>query len=122
MNQIDDVPLRRVGIIVLEDKEFIHAIVLQSGEIDKEVDWACQCFADDEILLSPYLICRQIYDSNKVVEAAALTPSRRLSRSFRALVRKCSASEANGGPMRQSHSRSRDTTIPAYRVPWSVHN
>ena len=59
MHKINDVLLRRVGVAILKDKEFIHAILLKLGELDKQANWACQVFADDQILLPSHLFTGQ---------------------------------------------------------------
>ena len=59
MHKINDVLLRRVGVAILKDKELIHAILLKLGELDKQANWPCQVFADDQILLPSDLFTGQ---------------------------------------------------------------
>lgn len=54
----DDVALRRVDIVVLEEKGLVDAVFLQRGELDKQVQWACKSFLKHEILLASYLSAR----------------------------------------------------------------
>jgi hypothetical protein len=55
MNQVDYVSLGGVGIAILENKELIHSMFLESREVDKEIYGACQCFCNDKIFLPPDL-------------------------------------------------------------------
>jgi hypothetical protein len=59
MHKINDVLLRRVGVAILKDKELIHTILLKLGELDKQANWPCQVFADDQILLPSDLFTGQ---------------------------------------------------------------
>lgn len=73
---------------------------LESGEIDNQIDWAGQSFADDQVFLSSNLEANSMFDRHDGVGSTILTLSKRLSRSFRAFVRKWSASDPSGGPIR----------------------
>lgn len=48
----DDIALRRVDIVVLEEEGLVYAIFLQRGELDKQVQRASECFLKHEILLA----------------------------------------------------------------------
>jgi hypothetical protein len=50
MDQVGHISLRGVGIAIFQDKELVHSIFLECREIDKEVDWPGQSFANDKIL------------------------------------------------------------------------
>ena len=81
---------------------------LKSGKCDKEVDGPSQGLANDKVLRSSDLETCSKYGRQLVVVSALRTPSRRLSSSFRALVRRWSASEPDSCPMRKA-TLSRET-------------
>jgi hypothetical protein len=73
--------LGRVDVVILEEEGLIHAIFLQCGEFDEQVQWACKGFLKYEILLASDLDALV-----GVVDCAVrfyLTPSSSWSRSRR---------------------------------------
>lgn len=54
-NEEDDVLLRRVDIVVLQEEGLVNAIFLQSGKLDKQVQRSSECLFKHEIFLAPYL-------------------------------------------------------------------
>ena len=54
-DQEDNVPLRRVDIIILQEKDFVNAVLLKCRELNKKPDWPCKSLLNDQVLLSPNL-------------------------------------------------------------------
>ena len=52
MYHVDNVALRRVGVAIFKDKDFVNAVFLQHRESDEEADGPCQRLADNQILLA----------------------------------------------------------------------
>lgn len=53
--QEDHIPLRGVNIVVLEEKDLVNSIILQSRELSKNSDRSSERPLDDQILLAPDL-------------------------------------------------------------------
>lgn len=53
--QEDDVPLRSFDILVLENKELIDTILLESTELCEKTNWSKETLLNDEMLLAPDL-------------------------------------------------------------------
>lgn len=87
MHEINDVALRRVGVVVLELERFVHAIFSERRELDKETQRANQVSANDQILLSSDLRNRSALSSRQLRATSLLTPSSAFSKSFRAFSR-----------------------------------
>ena len=52
----DNIALAGIGIVVLQEEDFVYSIVLESREFDKQTDWACEIFLYHEILLAADLV------------------------------------------------------------------
>ena len=51
MYEIDNVPLGRIGVAIFEHENFVHAIIFERREINKQPNRTCQVFAKNYILL-----------------------------------------------------------------------
>ena len=41
MDEVDNVALRRIGVAIFKNEDFVYAVFLQRGESDKEPDGSC---------------------------------------------------------------------------------
>ena len=54
-DQEDNVPLGRVDIIILQEEDFVNAVLLKSREFNKKPDWPCKSPLNDQVFLSTNL-------------------------------------------------------------------
>lgn len=58
MDKVDDISLRRIGVAVFKDEDFVDSIFLQGREFDNEPNRPRQVLSDDQVLLASYLECK----------------------------------------------------------------
>ena len=55
MNEIDDIPLRRIGVAIFELEDFVHTILFECWKLDEKTEESSQVLSDHQVLLPPYL-------------------------------------------------------------------
>ena len=81
-DQEDNVPLRRVDIIILQEEDFVDTVLLKCRELNKKPDWPCKSLLNDQVFLSANLQTVNQNLENLQKYTILHTPSSRPRRSF----------------------------------------
>lgn len=67
-NEENNISLRRVDVVVLEEERLVNAILLQGRELDKQVQRTCKRLLKHEVLLASdlYALARVIEGSHHI--------------------------------------------------------